>query len=634
MIGYPSVLRAIVFALWIASVVVFAPHAFAQQHAPRLRASVSSTQVEVGEVFSVQVSAMASAGDDTPQRPHLPVPAGIVVRGGPSISTQTEVSITGGSMVQRVGTVSTWQVEARRPGRFRIGPPSVMWSGKRLEANPVEVNVLPAGSQGQRGARRGKNPFDPFGMLGIPRMPNLLGDDPDDQPAEIGPPTDPTLSLDVAPDRNVFLRAVVDKTEAFVGEQIKLTVYQYVRNGMLELTDVHEPSAADFLQLPLLDPNEHMESRLANVGGSIWRVHTLRKLALFPLKAGRLDIGPMRLSFVGFGVRGQASRESPPLVITVRDTPSARRPVGFKPGDVGDFAISATVDPRSVERDGATSVRITVKGKGNLPTTLTVPNKKGVEWLEPQVTQKVEIDGDRIAGTRTFAYVVKLHEPGNVDLGEVTLPFFDPDRREYRTAKASLGQIMVANTGPSRVVTETPQQDPFSVLAPVRRQLQPSPARPSYWTDSKAYWIALASLPLSVLLASAGISAGRKISGRLRTRRDSTERRAHRALDQAASHLKERDYKSCAASVERAIHASIEGATGIKSRGLLRAELAERLKETLHHDEMTSRILQVLNAADTLRFEPQLDASKADRLVEETSAILDGLSRGGRKDAK
>ena len=38
-------------------------------------------------------------------------------------------------------------------------------------------------------------------------------------------------------------------------------------------------------------------------------------------------------------------------------------------------------------------------------------------------------------GTRTFSYVVRVHKPGSIDLGEVRLPYYDPDRKTYEIAQ-------------------------------------------------------------------------------------------------------------------------------------------------------------------------------------------------------
>src|SRR5262249_34758518 len=139
-------------------------------------------------------------------------------------------------------------------------------------------------------------------------------DEPQDQaPAA---PSDPALTVDQAPDPNIFLRGVTDKKSAVIGEQITLTIYAYMRVNQLSAPDRHEPALADFLRRDLLDPNAEQEARLTLIGGVPWRVQTIFRAALFPIRAGDLPIGPMRVTFRGsraLGPNGVAPRESQPF---------------------------------------------------------------------------------------------------------------------------------------------------------------------------------------------------------------------------------------------------------------------------------------------------------------------------------
>jgi hypothetical protein len=77
-----------------------------------LNTQVSQRQAEVGQSFTLQLSAMVESGDQSPQSPRLKVPAGILVQ-GPSVSTQRHVSIVGGRIEQRQGITATWTLGQR-----------------------------------------------------------------------------------------------------------------------------------------------------------------------------------------------------------------------------------------------------------------------------------------------------------------------------------------------------------------------------------------------------------------------------------------------------------------------------------------------------------------------------------------
>jgi hypothetical protein len=59
-------------------------------------------KVEVGQRFSVQLTALAESDDETPSQPKLPVPPNCALQ-GPSISTQRQVNMTLGRIENRTG---------------------------------------------------------------------------------------------------------------------------------------------------------------------------------------------------------------------------------------------------------------------------------------------------------------------------------------------------------------------------------------------------------------------------------------------------------------------------------------------------------------------------------------------------
>src|SRR5262249_38869718 len=127
--------------------------------------------------------------------------------------------------------------------------------------------------------------FDPFKNL-FPQV------DDEPQPADpfgaLNP--DPKLALEHERAPIAFLHATVDKTHAVVGEQVMLTVYLYedMRARQGRPSDVHEPTATDFVKRSLLqDETRAVHVGNAIIGGKPWSVQLVRKNALFPIKAGR-----------------------------------------------------------------------------------------------------------------------------------------------------------------------------------------------------------------------------------------------------------------------------------------------------------------------------------------------------------
>jgi len=621
--GFPRAgltLLLVVLAALLSSSSSFAQGSF------QLSTRASTRNVEVGESFTVQVTALVDKGEPMPKSPMLRVPPGLSVH-GPTVASQQQISLSAGQFLQRVGISATWTLEASRPGRFQIGPATVDIGGRRVSGQTVEVQVSRPGT---RPRPKQFDPFDPFGM-GLPSFPSIPFGSPDDEPEPQLPPYPEGLRLAHAEDSFAFLRAVATPQRAVVGEQITLQIFAYGARGPFRETNTSEPSREAFLAHTLLE-NSYTETMYrVPVGGDVWHAKKVRELALFPIRAGKLTIGSMRMGFDGRGYPTSGAhkglvRVSPPLVVEVSEPPLAGRPPGYKLGDVGRFTLTAKVEPRRVSAGEAISVVAKLEGTGNLPYTLRTPQQRGLRWLEPTSVDEIEPRGSVIGGWRKLTYVVHLDEPGEVDLGELTLPYWDPEREAYQVAKARLGKVRVEpSENPKERIPE--EDDILAGALTVRKTLGESAARRPPLSDRSWFWIALILAPAAVVLTSAGSSASRRLKERLRQKRESREREAARALSEAASAANDGELAAAASAAERALIASIEDVTGLKARGLLRAELVGELEARGVPEQLSRDLKSLLDDCDNVRFTGSGAATNAQELASRAAGLVRSLSR-------
>ena len=274
-----------------------------------------------------------------------------------------------------------------------------------------------------------------------------------------------------------------------------------------------------------------------------------------------------------------------------------------------------------------------VSGSGNLPQRLRVPERTGVEWLDPETRQAIEAPGGVVGGWRSFGYVVRIEESGTIDLGKIELPFWDPATNAYRTAVAELGTVQVTpSLGPPGAGSASPQatpgREPFAGLGGPRTALGAwSPARAPA-LEGPRLWLLVAAAPLLFGL----VVGGRRLARRLRERRlhqeTSAGALAARALREASDAEARGDAKGVAAAVERAVHAAVETATGLRSRGVLIEQLLPELEKHGVERETAERARDCLQACDALRFAPV--ASATDLGVAVVNADLGGLCQRAR----
>lgn len=590
-----AALLAAVFAL--CALCIFPRSARAQAGQTEAKAWLDAPTAAVDEPFALHFQVMTT-GSDTPSDPQPgPLPGLTVV--GTSISPSTSISIVNGVVSQRRGVSVVWTLRGSRPGSFTLGPPSVALGGRRVRGDVQSIRLVShPGAAGTARRPPGFGGVDPFDT-----WKGLFGDDPlKDLVQE--QETEPNLALDAARSPGAFLHATVDKPRAVVGEQVTYTVYLYVdpsdRQG--EVEDKREASAPDFLRRPIVEGGRGRSLGRARVGGRIWSVHLWRQTAYFPLKAGALEIGPFAADMVK-GSRHEP-KESERLVVQVSEAPAAGRPARYVSGDVGRFVLSAEVAPRETSRGGTVSVTVELRGEGNLPATLPMPEGAGIEWLEPQVREKVElVQNTRIGGRRTFTYVARLGREGDVELGSVELPFFNPDSRAYEIARAALGRVHVAPGAPV-ADAGAEEQDKLAGLPPPVTAREPIAAAPRHLSDAAPFWSALGLGPLAYLVARAGDRARTSLRARRDRARASPERDLQEKLKRADAARRAKDGAALAGAIEATLASACNLHLKVDIRGLAGGAVTDALLEAGLPADAGRELRAVLDACHEARFAP------------------------------
>jgi len=600
----------------VAAVVLAAsPAAFAVE----VETAVSAKRVGVGDTFIVQLTAMSdgSAGNRVSDA-RLPLPPGMTAT-APNASPQSQVSIVNGQMTQRAGVIVTWNVTASKVGSFKVGPPSVTLGGERAQGGVIAIEVVPAGANPGGSAQRQRRGFDPFNFMdpfgngspfgGSPFPPGFNFkspfDDDTNEPEQQEPTYPPELRVDKAPDPLAFLRATVTPDHAIVGQQVTLRIFAYGGRGNFSAVNPNEPSHADFLAFDTKSDPSH--GYLVPIGDARFVGAKLEELPLFPLRAGTLRAGDMKM---GFGGRGYPQtgpnlglvRESNWVDVFVTEPPLRGRPAGYKIGDVGDYKLTATVEPRDIMAGESIAVVATLSGVGNVPFKLLQPERSGVEWLEPSLSEKMEAPGGVVQGTRTFSYVVRLGEAGSIDLGELTLPYYDPKKREYAIARAALGIINVKPNPNAKVVPpEQKQIDRLAGVLHARDHLGPFAGTPKPLSDRPGFFGLLLLAPFGVVLVGGALSAATRAREKLRVRGTSLSAQLESALRDAKTQAKS-DPSATVNAVERAVFLAIELKLGLKARAVLKTELAQTLTERGLPEARARALASILEDGDALRF--------------------------------
>ncbi len=252
-----------------------------------------------------------------------------------SHSSSTQINLGGGgSQITRQTTVKVI-LAPTRTGTLTILPAHVRINGKDYETSTLSVKVTPGGAtpppRGHPPAQPDPDPFSQlFGGNPFGNMPGMQGQDPFAQMmGEGGPPKDSDL----------FVRASLDKKQAYLGEQVTLSMYLFARVDIAEVKDLKPPKLDAFFAEDIEAPNQ-LTGEVREVNGVPYSVFLLRRRALFPLRAGKLVVEPTEVDVITgmsiFGNGHKSHRASQPLELEVLPLP-AGAPPGFDSPNVGSW---------------------------------------------------------------------------------------------------------------------------------------------------------------------------------------------------------------------------------------------------------------------------------------------------------
>ena len=478
----------------------------------------------------------------------------------------------------------------------------------RAKGLPATVEVLPAGAGPARPQRPRlpPDPFDVFRNPGFPSFPGFGLDEPDPSQADVVPPFPDELKVERArtPWRSCACARL--RSASWSDSRSLWRVDAYGSRGPFREVSSNEPSHSrfpfvrDHHRCPRGEAVSRPDRRHQLLRGEDPRVCAVSAPLREP--ADRPDGNRLRRPRLRFARTDQrAAAPSEALEVSVVEPPIAGRPPGYKIGDVGRFTLSANVEPREVMAGSAVSVVVKLEGTGNLPHQLNVPEQRGVEWLEPAIVDDVEPQGGVVGGWRKFSYVVRLDRAGNVELGEIALPYWDPQRGAYEVARATLGAIGVRDNPKLAKPSEKPADTP-EIALPARKTLGPVGEGPRYLGDLGWFWLALAAGPLGVIGLRGATRLGGSLRSRWQARRQAHQTRANLALREAQAALERNEAAQAASAVERAVHLAIEAKAELRARGVLRDELAATLEARGISSDSAKEAVLLLDACDALRF--------------------------------
>jgi hypothetical protein len=590
----------------------------------RVSMSASSNRVAVGEPFVIEVR-IESQGDD-PDSVELPDFGELEVLGR---STSRPFSFSfgfGGGQRARVKseTVYGFTLRASERGAYAIRPAIVTVGGRRIASQALNILVLDPAQDTQNAVPPTREP----------------------QASNAPPEVRSGQAIDGAKlDGTMFVRTVVDKKRAYLGEQVTVTIYLYLRGQLGDSPSIaREPTLDGFWSHDLLPMQRSLSASRQEIQGRSYNAYILRRFAAFPLRAGTLSIGAPTVE-VGAGGSifdllngpGRPMRRDG-VKVDVEVLPLPPQPTRGASVHTGTLTLDATIDAAAPKVGEAVTLQVVAKGAGNLRgLSLPAPRLAHVEVLAPEIDDDVRGEGDVIGGQRTFRWLLLPREPGAVSIPSFVVDAFDPASAQFTTVRSAPLALSVSGVAGAVDSTdklgadadgESPAEASGLRFGPVRVHSELARRAPEL-RQRGWFWPSVLAAPL-LLLTSWLLQRGRR---ELAARRavggaDAVLREIDDKLAQAARATQGGDANAALSALAGALKKAVEARLGEPVGGLtLRALEAHLLTHALD-PKLIARIVGQLGAIERARFDPGAQgAVELNQALEGVRAVTRELAR-------
>ena len=400
---------------------VFIPQLKAQNE--KLTASASATTIATGEQVQITYSLNASGkGFKAPTFQDFNVVM------GPSQSQQMQ--IINGSVSQTISF--TYVLQATKEGVFKFGAAEITVGSSKIYSNPLTITVTKGNPQAKSQGNQGQN------------------NNSQENTIEGG-------------GKNVFIKAFVDKTNSYQGEGIVVTYKLYfTKMSILDYAPSKFPSFTGFWQQEIVLPQQ-IEFHPETYDGVSYNVAEIKKIVLFPQRAGTLIVDPMEAQVIArVQIKKQQQQKSndpfsqffndpffnnpffnnsvkdvkvnlksDPIKIAVKSLP-AGAPVDFS-GAVGRLSCEVSLDKKETKANEAVTLKVKISGKGNIKLVespkITFP--PDFESYDPKENSNINANNSGVTGTKTFEYLIIPRNAGDFKIPISSFIYFDLEKKQY-----------------------------------------------------------------------------------------------------------------------------------------------------------------------------------------------------------
>lgn len=389
---------------------------FATVHAQEISVTASVSQNPVGLNQQLEYKISISGKTQNLPDPKTPDLSDFRILAGPNSSTS--IQWVNGALT--ASKTFSYVLIPRKIGRITIAPAQVKYKGTVYQSKSLDIIVSQDAQKSQQGNGRD--------------ISDVL-----------------------------FMRVEPSKRSAYVNERIDVSFKIYFRVSVRSWEFLEFPETVGFWSEDYELP-QNVKVEQTQINGVQWNVATIKKIALYPSRAGELEITPMRAAFnvvqqrrrrnsfdifdnffdSSMGQTAQEVLQTRALKLQILPLPAQGKPPGFS-GLVGEFSIRSQIDKTEMQANDALSYQVNISGSGNLQALKDLPVKfpTNFEVFDPKIKNTLNRKSARMSAAREVEYILIPQVAGNFTLEPLRIPYFDPQAKSYRILETPAYDLVV-----------------------------------------------------------------------------------------------------------------------------------------------------------------------------------------------
>ena len=379
-----------------------------------VEASVNRTSLSINDILDYKITISGAKGQPSINESFLKDFA-IINR-----STQQSYQLINNNFFS--SQIKSFQLRPNREGTIIIPSTQINIAGKTYETEPISITVSASSTT------------------------SIASNSPVTSQKNKNTASNVTSGIPSGGTKDLFILAVLDKSKAYVGEEIIYSIRLYRRFSSLDQLLYQEPKFGMLTEQ--LERDQNTYTKIHN--GIRYYVQEIDRRSLFSYEPGTLTIPSATAEVQINFFYGNKIIKSNDLSVTIMPLPEKNKPANFS-GLVGNYSLDVDVNTNALIENKPIAIRLSVEGSGNIKqlSDLTFETDPSIFKVYQSSTNDLITYINSVSGVRHFEYIIVPKRDGTMTLPVFSFSYFEPKSQTYKTITSPTNTVTILDSGES-----------------------------------------------------------------------------------------------------------------------------------------------------------------------------------------